>query len=55
MTFDRDIESFIKNYVKALKEKNAVAFIGAGMSVSQGFITNLIYIIIRQTIIDRKR
>jgi hypothetical protein len=37
MTFDRDIESFIKNYVKALKEKNAVAFIGAGMSVSQGF------------------
>lgn len=37
MKFDRDIESFIKNYVKALKEKNAVAFIGAGMSVSQGF------------------
>lgn len=37
MTFDRDIESFINNYVKALKEKNAVAFIGAGMSVSQGF------------------
>lgn len=37
MTFDRDIESFINNYIKALKEKNAVAFIGAGMSVSQGF------------------
>ena len=37
MTFDRDIESFIKNYVKALKEKNAVVFAGAGMSVSQGF------------------
>lgn len=37
MKFDRDIESFINNYVKALKEKNAVAFIGAGMSVSQGF------------------
>lgn len=37
MQFDRDIESFLNNYVKALKEKNAVAFIGAGMSVSQGF------------------
>lgn len=37
MTFDRDIEAFIKNYVKALKEKNAVVFAGAGMSVSQGF------------------
>jgi hypothetical protein len=37
MKFDRDIESFINNYVKALKEKNAVVFIGAGMSVSQGF------------------
>ena len=37
MTFDRNIESFIKNYVKALKENNAIAFIGAGMSVSQGF------------------
>ncbi len=37
MKFNRDIESFINNYVKALKEKNAVAFIGAGMSVSQGF------------------
>jgi len=37
MTFDRDIESFIKNYIKALKEKNAVVFAGAGMSVAQGF------------------
>ncbi|MCD1653100.1 hypothetical protein K7J14_00045 [Treponema zuelzerae] len=37
MKLDRDIESFINNYVKALKEKNAVAFIGSGMSVSQGF------------------
>jgi hypothetical protein len=37
MTFDRDIEAFIKNYLKALKEKNAVVFAGAGMSVSQGF------------------
>jgi len=37
MEFNRDIESFINNYVKALNEKNAVAFIGAGMSVSKGF------------------
>ncbi len=37
MKFDRNKESFINNYVKALKERNAVAFIGAGMSVSQGF------------------
>ncbi len=37
MTFSRDIESFINNYVKALKEKNAVVFAGAGMSVSQGY------------------
>lgn len=37
MTFDREIESFINNYVKALREKNAVVFAGAGMSVAQGF------------------
>lgn len=37
MKFDREIEAFINNYVKALKEKNAVVFAGAGMSVSQGF------------------
>ena len=37
MKFDRDIEYFINNYVTALKEKNAVVFVGAGMSVSQGF------------------
>lgn len=37
MKFDRETESFIKNYVKALKERNAVVFAGAGMSVSQGF------------------
>ncbi|MEJ7820686.1 MAG: SIR2 family protein [Chitinophagaceae bacterium] len=37
MTFSREIESFINNYVKALKEKNSVVFAGAGMSVSQGF------------------
>lgn len=32
-----ETEAFINNYVKALKEKNAVVFAGAGMSVSQGF------------------
>ena len=37
MTFDREIESFINNYIKALREKNAVVFVGAGMSVAQGF------------------
>jgi len=37
MKFNREIEAFINNYVKALKEKNAVLFAGAGMSVSQGF------------------
>ncbi|XDD44698.1 SIR2 family protein (plasmid) [Leptospira sp. WS60.C2] len=37
MKFEIGIESFINNYLKALKEKNAVVFIGAGMSVSQGF------------------
>jgi hypothetical protein len=37
MKFKIEIESFINNYVKALKEKNAVIFAGAGMSVSQGF------------------
>lgn len=37
MKFSKEIESFINNYVKALKEKNAVVFAGAGMSVSQGY------------------
>jgi hypothetical protein len=37
MKFDIATEAFITNYVKALKEKNAVVFAGAGMSVSQGF------------------
>ena len=37
MKFDREIESFINNYIKALREKNAVVFAGAGMSVAQGF------------------
>jgi hypothetical protein len=37
MKFNKEIESFIDNYVKALREKNAVVFAGAGMSVAQGF------------------
>ena len=37
MLFDKETESFINNYVKALREKNAVVFAGAGMSVAQGF------------------
>lgn len=37
MKFDFEIESFINHYVKALREKNAVIFAGAGMSVSEGF------------------
>ena len=34
---NKETEAFINNYVKALKEKNAVLFAGAGMSVSQGY------------------
>jgi len=37
MNFNKGIDSFIDNYVKALREKNAVVFAGAGMSVEQGF------------------
>lgn len=37
MKFSKETESFINNYVKALKEKNAVVFAGAGMSVAQGY------------------
>ncbi len=37
MKYNRETESFINNYVKALREKNAVIFAGAGMSVAQGF------------------
>lgn len=35
--FLKEIEAFKNNYVKALKEKNAVLFAGAGMSVQEGF------------------
>jgi hypothetical protein len=37
MKFNLQIESFLKNYIKSVKEKNAAIFVGAGMSVSQGF------------------
>lgn len=35
--FTKEQDAFIANYVKALKEKNAIVFAGAGMSVSSGF------------------
>lgn len=38
MNFTREQEDFINNYVKALKEKNAVVFAGAGMSIPCGFL-----------------
>ncbi len=37
MKISKEIESFINNFVKALREKNAVVFAGAGMSVAQGY------------------
>lgn len=37
MAYTKEIEAFVNNYVKALKEKNAVVFAGAGMSVKDGF------------------
>lgn len=37
MKFTKEREAFINNYVKALKEKNAVLFAGAGMSITDGF------------------
>lgn len=36
MKRDKDTEAFINNYVKALRENNAVIFAGAGMSTSTG-------------------
>ena len=37
MNFTKDQTTFINNYVKALKENNAVIFAGAGMSIGSGF------------------
>lgn len=39
MKFTQEQETFINHYVKALREKNAVIFAGAGMSVSSGFFS----------------
>lgn len=36
--FTKEQEEFIENYVKALREKNAVVFAGAGMSIPCGFL-----------------
>lgn len=38
MIFDRDIESFIKDFVKDLAENNVAIFAGAGMSKSVGYV-----------------
>ena len=32
MKFNKDIEAFIKDFVKDLRENNAAVFAGAGMS-----------------------
>jgi len=34
----RNIESFIKNYLKEIEENNAAIFAGAGLSVASGFV-----------------
>ncbi|MBF0232759.1 MAG: SIR2 family protein [Desulfamplus sp.] len=38
MLFDRDIEAFIKDFVKDLAENNVAIFAGAGMSKSAGYV-----------------
>ncbi len=38
MTYNREIESFIKEFVKDLAENNVAVFAGAGMSKSAGFV-----------------
>ena len=38
MRFNREIESFIKEFVKDLAENNVAVFAGAGMSKSAGFV-----------------
>jgi Sir2- and TIR-associating SLOG family/SIR2-like domain len=38
MAFSREIEAFIKEYVKDLGEDNAAVFAGAGMSKAAGFV-----------------
>ncbi|PRH38691.1 hypothetical protein C6T65_30150 [Burkholderia vietnamiensis] len=38
MKFDPDIEAFIKDFVKDLRENNVAVFAGAGMSKGSGFV-----------------
>ncbi|WP_321843493.1 SIR2 family protein [Burkholderia cepacia] len=38
MKFDHDIEAFIKDFVKDLRENNVAIFAGAGMSKGAGFV-----------------
>ena len=38
MAFSREIEAFIKDFVKDLAENNAAVFAGAGMSKSAGYV-----------------
>lgn len=38
MTFSREIEAFIKVFVKDLEENNVAVFVGAGMSKSSGYV-----------------
>lgn len=38
MTFDREIEAFIKSFVKDLDERNVAIFAGAGMSKAVGYV-----------------
>jgi hypothetical protein len=38
MTFNTEIESFIKDYVKDLGEGTASIFAGAGLSIPAGFV-----------------
>ena len=38
MTFSREIEAFIKDFVKDLEENNVAVFAGAGMSKSCGYV-----------------
>jgi len=38
MAFNRDIEAFIKDFVKDLAENNVAIFAGAGMSKSSGYV-----------------
>lgn len=38
MTFNKEIEAFIKNFIKDLYENNVAIFVGAGLSTSVGYV-----------------